>query len=430
MSNKCKWILGSVVLAIVFLMLFCIRIFIIRNGVFSVYFSLHGEETVYVSVNEMYVDAGATCISKFHDYSDEIEIVSNVDTSEIGEYTITYKSMQTTQTQSRRVVVQDTTKPQIKLLGNNPTILFLHDTYEEAGASAIDNYEFDVSEKIKIQENINTNELGSYEVTYSVQDESGNTSEKVRVVKVVEDPMNHKVDYNYDMFDNKNIAFYFDKSVDHEQNTSAFTSQYLEKFNAYYIGEDEKVIYLTFDEGGSEVTYVEEIAEVLNKYDIDATFFVTKNYILNNADMINDMVANNHLIANHTWNHLDMYTLANEQSIDDFVEELTSVEQAYLSVTGKEMEKIFRFPKGESSERGLKIVQDLGYETYFWSHAFMDFKEDLSKEDAYDAMIEYYHNGAIYLLHPNNKGNYLALEQFVQDMLKKGYTFKSLSDFK
>ena len=94
-----------------------------------------------------------------------------------------------------------------------------------------------------------------------------------------------------------------------------------------------------------------------------------------------------------------------------------------MQVTGKKAEKIFRFPKGAMSERSLKIMQALGYRTYFWSHAFYDYGPTISKQEALTSMMEHYHNGAIYLLHPSNKGNYLAIADFIEAMQEEGYRF-------
>ena len=92
------------------------------------------------------------------------------------------------------------------------------------------------------------------------------------------------------------------------------------------------------------------------------------------------------------------------------------------------MDKIYREPKGEWSERSLKIVSDLGYSTYFWSADHYDFGEDVSKEETLNRLLKRYHKGAIYLLHPKNKGNYEALDEFIKTMKEKGYQFGLVKD--
>ena len=125
-----------------------------------------------------------------------------------------------------------------------------------------------------------------------------------------------------------------------------------------------------------------------------------------------------------------MPTLANEQDIDKFVAEITETEKTYMQVTGQPMKKVFRFPKGGMSERALKITQDMGYSNYFWSHAYYDFAEDVSGEEALKTLMDHYHNGAIYLLHPSNKGNYLAMDPFIKAMKQNGYQFQTVDTIK
>ena len=200
----------------------------------------------------------------------------------------------------------------------------------------------------------------------------------------------------------------------------------LSKYNTCYLGPDEKVIYLTFDEGGNDITYIKEIADVLNKHNVKATFFLTRNYIKNEADFIRDLVKHGHVIGNHTWHHYDMTTLANSSKVDDFVKEITETSKTYMEVVGEPMKKIFRFPKGGASERTMKMVSDLGYKSFNWSHAYYDFASDVSKEEALKTLIDHYHNGAIYLLHPSNKGNYEAMDEFLTQMEKLGYRFDTV----
>lgn len=69
------------------------------------------------------------------------------------------------------------------------------------------------------------------------------------------------------------------KSKNHERVTAAESEAWLAPYDAYYQGKDEKVIYLSFDEGGNDFTYIKQIANVLNQYGVKATFFLTRNYL-------------------------------------------------------------------------------------------------------------------------------------------------------
>ena len=142
------------------------------------------------------------------------------------------------------------------------------------------------------------------------------------------------------------------------------------------------------------------------------------------------MIRYGHEIGNHTRNHYDMTILANETNLESFIYEIMDTHKTIYEVTKKIPSLIFRFPKGEFSDRSLSIVHDLGFSTYFWSHAYNDYSGDVSKEVAYNNLVGHIHNGAIYLLHPNNKGNYEALNDFIIESKKQGYTFELVSNIK
>lgn len=200
------------------------------------------------------------------------------------------------------------------------------------------------------------------------------------------------------------------------------SNEELKKYNAYSMGPDKKVIYLTFDEGGIS-SYLPQIVDILDKNNVKGTFFLCKNYIKTNKELMLRLINNGHSIGNHTANHMSMPNLANKENFQKYLDEIISVEETFREVTGRNMDKIYREPRGEYSLRSLSIIKDLGYSTYFWSSAYKDWDDSLTKEEALNAMIERVHNGAIFLLHPTSKGNYLALDEFIIKMKNEGYTF-------
>ncbi len=82
------------------------------------------------------------------------------------------------------------------------------------------------------------------------------------------------------------------------------------------------------------------------------------------------------------------------------------------------------------SEYVLKETKRLGYQTVFWSVAFVDWKinNQKGKKYAYDHMIKQAHLGNIYLLHTVSRDNAEALDDAITDLKKQGYTFKSIDD--
>lgn len=427
MSKKCKWTVYGIAAGIALVVLLVLIKVLFFSGLFIPLIELNGDKHMQVEVNSEFIDEGAKAHFRFSDYSDNIVVESDLDTGKLGTYTIRYTFEKYQKSVERTVEVVDTTAPDIQLNGTQTMRVFENTTFEEPGYQAMDNYDGDVSAQVSVDTSqLDMKKQGSYTITYQVNDASGNSAEITRTVEVCQDPTATKVYYNHDDYDNKAEEWWFDKSENHARTTACRDNDFLAQYDAYYMGKDEKVIYLTFDEGGNDITYIHEIADVLNENDVQATFFLTRNYIKDNAAFMNDLVAHGHVIGNHTWHHYDMATLANAQDIDKFVLEITETEKTYMQVTGQTMKKVFRFPKGGMSERALKITQDLGYRNFFWSHAYYDYASDVSKEEALKTLMDHYHNGAIYLLHPSNKGNYLAMDDFIKNMKDLGYTFATV----
>lgn len=76
--------------------------------------------------------------------------------------------------------------PVITLNGDNPMSLKVGETYNEPGATAKDNVDGDLTEKIQISGEVNTQKAGKYNVTYSVTDKAGNKGTATRTVYVEE----------------------------------------------------------------------------------------------------------------------------------------------------------------------------------------------------------------------------------------------------
>lgn len=316
--------------------------------------------------------------------------------------------------------------PKITLNGESIINLNINDPYAEPGYSAIDGIDGDITNKVTIKGNVDNTKIGTYELIYQVKNSKGETAEAHRFIKISEKPMYKD---SYDNIDNQSRGWWSGNKFDNQRPAGGADINELKKYNAYFLGSDEKVIYLTFDEGGND-TYVKEIVDVLNENNVKATFFFCLNYMKNNAELVKEMVNAGHTIANHTASHLNMPSLATRENFDKFISEIKEVEQAYYEITGKQMEKVYRDPRGEWSYRSLQIMKDLGYKTYFYSADYKDFENDVTKEKALSELTKRYHNGAIYLIHPKNKGNYLALDSFIKEMKNKGYTFDLVKNIK
>ena len=117
-------------------------------------------------------------------------------------------------------------------------------------------------------------------------------------------------------------------------------------------------------------------------------------------------------------------------SEEEIRKEVLDLHQVMNEKFGYEM-KYIRPPKGEFSERTLKITNSLGYKTVMWSFAYEDWNEDKQPEEekSKQKILDNLHNGEIILLHGNSKTNTNILDSVIKETKNMGYTFKSLDEF-
>lgn len=210
------------------------------------------------------------------------------------------------------------------------------------------------------------------------------------------------------------------------QPTGTETPDAMKKYDAYYVGNpDKKVIYLTFD-CGYENGNTPAILKALKKHKVSATFFTVGHFLKENNDLVKQMVKEGHTIGNHTYNHPDVSGMSSEK----FADEMKQVEDLYKEITGKEMKKYYRRPQGKYSTENLKMAQGMGYKTYFWSLAYVDWNVDSqpTKEEAFDKLLSRIHPGAVVLLHNTSKTNGEILDELLTKWEEMGYTFGKLED--
>lgn len=180
-KKKKNLILISIIITII-LILIALIVFIFFNPLIKI--KLIGKDET-IEVFTKYKDKGV----KIEGTKNKVKITNKVNTNKLGTYTITYKitHLKTTKIIKRKVKVVDTIKPEITLQGNEVTI-YQNDTYNEPGYTATDNYDKDITSKVKVTNNIDNTKAGTYEVTYSVSDSSKNKTEIKRKVNVIEKP--------------------------------------------------------------------------------------------------------------------------------------------------------------------------------------------------------------------------------------------------
>ncbi len=226
--------------------------------------------------------------------------------------------------------------------------------------------------------------------------------------------------------ENENWGLGFGKEG--QKPTGNVSAAELQKYNAYYCAEgDEKVLYLTFD-CGYENGNTEPILDALKNHNAQATFFVVGHFLESAPDIVKRMVAEGHTVGNHTYHHPDMSKISDKVS---FQKEMDDVAALFKEITGTELAMYYRPPQGKYSTANLQMAQELGYATFFWSLAYVDWNQDAqpSHDAAMEKLMGRIHPGAIVLLHSTSKTNGEILDEVLTKWEEMGYTFRPLSDF-
>ena len=198
-------------------------------------------------------------------------------------------------------------------------------------------------------------------------------------------------------------------------------------YDAYYVGSDkEKNIYLTFD-CGYENGNTEPILDALDKHDAPAAFFVVGHFLETAPDLVKRMTAEGHIVGNHTYHHPDMSAISDKE---DFQRELGSVEELFRDITGKELSNYYRPPQGKCNVNNLKMADELGYHTMFWSLAYVDWdvEDQPGHEEALDKLTSRVHPGAVVLLHNTSSTNGEILDELLTKWEEMGYSFRPLTE--
>ena len=200
----------------------------------------------------------------------------------------------------------------------------------------------------------------------------------------------------------------------------------LKQYNAYYAEDtDEKVLYLTFD-AGYENGNTPAILDALKKHGAPAAFFIVGNFIEDEPELVKRMVEEGHIVGNHTMTHPDMSAISTQES---FQEELAGVEKLFQDLTGEPMIKFYRPPRGVYSISNLAMADNLGYATFFWSLAYVDWNQEQqpSREEAFSKLLPRVHPGAIVLLHSTSSTNAEILDELLTKWEEMGYSFAPLT---
>ena len=153
------------------------------------YVSLNGEDTVIVEVSEKYKDEGATAYNSLGEEIKSVWTTGSANFWEVGTYTITYQSYSSydnsfAEEATRTIIVVDTTAPVITMNGPDTFDVKIGSNYSDWGAWASDNSGSTVTMTTIGLDEIDTSVVGTYYVTYTAIDQSGNESSVIRTINV------------------------------------------------------------------------------------------------------------------------------------------------------------------------------------------------------------------------------------------------------
>lgn len=150
---------------------------------------LNGPQNMVISYRDEYEEQGVIVKNATGNYMSKIKIDSNIDTKKIGNYYVDYslKIGGKTLHVRRNVKVIDDINPVIKLKGEQIIKMSINKQYIEPGYTAIDEYDGDITNKVQITGEIDTENYGEYVLTYKATDNSNNQTEVNRIIKVVDE---------------------------------------------------------------------------------------------------------------------------------------------------------------------------------------------------------------------------------------------------
>lgn len=195
-----------------------------------------------------------------------------------------------------------------------------------------------------------------------------------------------------------------------------------------------KIIYLTFDDGPS--IYTNEILNILDKYNVKATFFVVCSKNL--SEFSKKYIDKGHTIGLHSCSHKYSNIYSSEDAyfndlynVSNIIEETSGYKSKYVRFPGGSSNTVSKFNRGIIT-RLSNLLNDKGYKYYDWNIDSND-ASGANSEQIYSNVIGALENGdrniSMVLMHDTKETTKNALEQIIKKALEMGYTFGNINDY-
>lgn len=212
-KTKLKTLIAMFVMIIAIICFIMVLIYTINTFKAKVEFKLIGEENIVLEAGTNYIETGVVAKSNGKMITNLVNVISNINTNIVGEYEIKYNlkipySFINTSI-SRKVIIKDTTPPELNIEGKKEVTIKVGNKYSYPVYKAIDNYDSDITNNVKVETNLNTKKAGTYEINYSITDSSNNkTTDKIVVNVKAKNP------YIVVSISNQTLKYYeYDKLV-------------------------------------------------------------------------------------------------------------------------------------------------------------------------------------------------------------------------
>ena len=400
MKKKKIFFVALLVIALIFINLFILYYFLGGN-----YLKITNDNnTIEVLVNNNYESPNITCTFFDSDISkDNLKKLNDIDINKLGMQEIKYECKKSFFKKDTVVTynVVDREAPVLEIDSEDKVSIYVESEYKEPSIKATDNYDGDITDKIEVNSTLDNKKAGTYEIEYKVADSSGNTTSKIITVEVKEKP---KVTQNNSSNSSVNLTC-----------------------------GDAGVIYLTFDDGPNGY-YTPVILDVLKKYNVKATFFVTS---AGPDSLIKREFDEGHAIGIHTSTHQYNIVYSSEES---FWNDMNIVKDRIEKITGTTT-TLMRFPGGSSNTvsrnynsgimtRLAKEIEEKGYSYHDWNISSGDAGGTTDPNQEYLNVINHLSksNGNVVLMHDIKKHTSEAIESIVKYGIDNGYTFDVLTN--